>query len=529
MSSRSRGRMVASLVLLLAAPTAVSAALPSPTVAATAGSLRVTPGEYVGGQRVVFEGDLGVSGRRQVHLELNLSRPGDEWKEVDDFTPVWTESDGSFRFGYVAPAMFGIRMRVASGSHATPAWTFDAKSQDLVMHGLSGLSGVVDDVVVADRAFTFVVDTTADLVRRPDSPSPVFAGRDLTLQSRDEDGLWHDVDTSVTDALGIGLFSYVVVDAPGTHVYRVVQEDWTRGGDQVGWYPSFPVPLTVAASVEDARALSASAVAPQASGSEDGPADEAAYRPTDTASTTASETYRWSPSRFDFGWTYGESLTSPPGRGTHPVGWWLDSSTGTGRAAKHNGGLMIDSQRDNKDGVGLSNGTTSVLLRDHPMTYGRWEVRLRMKSTDTSDDDFRTLVELVPDTASTDPCSDPVITVADVRAHGSGLGMGVVRNGREWKRTEPGVGVNGVSHALAVEVGRRHVTWFLDGRPVGHVARRAAVPRVPLTLRLSMVGDGMEAMNRSQAIFDWMRGFPLGEGEQVKRGARLRSGAAPAC
>ncbi len=527
MSSRFRGRTVALMALLLTAPTAVTAALPSPTVAATSGSLRVSPDEYVGGQRLVFEGDLGVSGRRKVRLQLNLSRPGDTWNDVNDFTPVWTEADGSFRFGYVAPAMFGIRMRVAGGGHATPAWTFHAKSQDLVAHAESGISGVQEDVVVADRAFSVVVDTTADLVRRPDSPSPVFAGRDLTLQSRDADGLWHDVDTSVTDNRGEGEFTYVVADTPGTVVYRVVQEDWTRNGDEVGWFPSFPVQVTVASSVEEARGVAAPA--PSGSGEPSAPIASAAYRPTDSASTTASQTFRWTPSRFDFGWTYGESLTSPPGRGTRPVGWWLDSSTGTGRAAHHNGGLMIDTERNNKDGVGVSTGTTSALLRDNPMKFGRWEVRLRMKSTDTTDEDFRTLIQLVPNSAVTASCTDPVITLADVQAHGSAMRMGVVKNGREWRRTERGVKVNGLSHAIAVEVGRRHVTWFLDGRPVGHVARRAAVPRVPLTLRLSMVGDGARPMNRSQAIFDWMRGFPLGNGDQVKRGPKLRPRAARGC
>ena len=527
MSSQPRGRSAAPAVLLLVVLTLLTTTAGVPTVAATGGSLTVSPGEYVGGQRLLFEGTLGTTGRRKVHLELNLSRPGDEWNDVQDFTPTWTEADGSFRFGYTAPAMFGIRMRVASGSLATPAWTFDAKSQDLVMRAKSGLYELADNEVVAGEPFRVEVDTTADLVRRPDSPSPVFPGRMLTLERRTDEGLWDHVASSMTDSQGNGVFLGIVALEAGEAVYRVRQEDWTTGGDQVGWYPSFPTYVEVLPSARAARTR-ASAVAEPAPVRTTS-TDSTPLPARDVASTTASQTWGWTPSLWDFGWTYGESLTSPPGRGTDPVGWWLDSSTGTGRAAKHNGGLMLDSQRDNKDGVGLSTGTTRATLQDNPMRYGRWEVRLRVKSTDTSRQDFRTVVDLVPDGNGLQDCGGPVITIADVAAHDDGVRFGARAGGAQWIRTHPDVQVNGTSHAFGVEVTAGHITWFVEGRPVGTVRSSAAVPDVPLTLRVRQVGDGQRAMNRTQSIFDWMRGFPLDTGEKVTSGPRLDRRDAAAC
>ncbi len=327
------------------------------------------------------------------------------------------------------------------------------------------------------------------------------------------------------------MFAGLTVSEPGEAVFRVVQENWNQDGDQVGWYPSFPTYLHAFSDQSAALAFDDDLVAPARLTARATSTRAIGSIPVarDVASTTAAQRYRWTPSLWDFGWTYGESLTSPPSRGTRDDrGWWLDSSTGTGRAAKHNGGLMLDSQRDNKDGVGRSTGTTRATLQDQPMRYGRWEVRLRAKSTDTSRSDFHTLIELVPADPAADGCTDPRITIADVTAHGSGLGIGVRNGGTIWSRTEPGIKVNGTSHALAVEVTSKHITWFVEGRPIGTVRKSAAIPDVPMTLRVSLVGDGEQAMNRTQSIFDWMRGYSLSDGEKVSSGPRL-TGRSASC
>ena len=200
-------------------------------------------------------------------------------------------------------------------------------------------------------------------------------------------------------------------------VYRVRQEDWTEGGSKIGWYPSFPTYVDV---VSGARAGSARTAAQPVAGRATAGSVPVTFK--DVASTTAAETFQWRPSLWDYGWTYGESLTDGPSRGSDPVGWWVDWADGTGRAAKHNGGVMLDTQRQNTDEQPGSRGTTAMTMRGNPMKYGRWEVRMRTKSTENHAYDPHVLIELVPDDPADYHCGAQTITVADFTPHGSERG-----------------------------------------------------------------------------------------------------------
>jgi hypothetical protein len=90
--------------------------LPSARYALRGGSLSTTPDTYVGGQAITFTGSLGVSGVRRIGLQLHMNRPGDKWFGVRGFSAK-TAADGSFSFAFPAPAMFGIRYRVAAPRH----------------------------------------------------------------------------------------------------------------------------------------------------------------------------------------------------------------------------------------------------------------------------------------------------------------------------------------------------------------------------------------------------------------------------
>ncbi|CAN5435844.1 hypothetical protein BH18ACT8_BH18ACT8_09640 [soil metagenome] len=499
------------LILMAAAPSGAS------TRSGDA-RLTVSPGTYVAGQRVIFQGSLGRTGERRITLQLTMNRPGDEWTDIDGFS-ARTKADGSFRFAYPAPGMFGIRYRVVSRRLTTPAWTFDARSQDLVLHVVSGNSALNGGQVLAGVPFVINVDTTPILSRRPDLPPPIFPGRTLTLQRRVDGYRWKTLDRTVTDQLGMGKF-VAVANRPGHVVYRVRQESWTKHGNKVGWFPSFPTYVRVLES--SSANLAMPEPEPQPTATRSNVASLATRQ--NRASTTASQTYGWAPSLWDFAWETGQSLTSRPSRGTDRTGRWRDTSTGTGRAAQHNGGLMLDSQRDNVDGPG-DRGTTAVTLRGNPMRYGRWEVRLRMKSTETQARDYHARVELVPDRARDYHCGARNITVADVTAHGSSVTFGAkALSGAQWSRTLRNVPINGQAIAFAVEVTKNHITWFKEGKPVGTVRSRAAVSDVPMTLRLRLVGDGQREMNRTQAISDWMRGFSLERGKRVTGGPDLRRG-----
>jgi hypothetical protein len=81
-----------------------------------------------------------------------------------------------------------------------------------------------------------------------------------------------------------------------------------------------------------------------------------------------------------------------------------------------------------------------------------------------------------------------------------------------------------------VEVSTRHITWFLNGAPVGSVTDSAALSGVPLTLRLSLVGEGQAEMNQVSLISDWQRGFPISTAPSTVSQQKLaRDSAATSC
>ncbi len=491
-----------------------------PTTAATSAaseqaSLDVSPNVYVGGQAITLHGNIGRDGVRTVRLQGSMGRPGDVWVRLGSQT---TDAQGNFAFQVPAPSMFGIQRRVvADGGLSTGRILLMAKSQDLVVTPVG--------TPVAGRSFRLAVDTTPVLRVRPDLPPPVLPNRTLTLQRRDGTG-WTSLGTTKTDSNGNGEFN-VTIQNPGVVDFRVRQENYFIGYNEIGWFPSFPTRVRIAApgsrlatrpapvarteSVDVGSVDMASLLAPLA---KEGP------------STPASNVHGWAPSLYDFTWETGESLSTPPQRGTDRRGWWVDGSVGYGRAAKHNGGLMLDSKRDNVKGPG-DRGRTWITMHGHPRAYGRWEVRLRIKSPENNARDYATKVELVPDNASAYRCGGQNITIATLKAHSRTMRFGVksVKAGKQWNGRRSVGNIEGVHYTVAVEVSRRHISWFLNGRVIGTVRNSAAVSDVPLTFKLSQNGQGDKEMNATKSIFDWMRGFSLKRGKLSKGGSGLRSGS----
>jgi hypothetical protein len=510
---KSRLRLYTAVSLVVAGLLCVAPASPGSSMAQQAASLTVSPRIYVGGQAVTYRGNLGVRGTRNIHLQINMGG-SNTWTDLPG-TRATTKADGSFSFTHPALSMFGIRVRVASGGTATPAITSDARSQDLVLDAPSRVN--------AGDNFTIRVDTTPTLLRRPDLPPPAFPGRDLTLQQRVNGDSWQTLETTVTDASGNGQFN-VTAGNSSPAVYRVRQEDWIKNGSKIGWFPSFPTYVAVGgASGPGVAAPSSTTTASREVLSTQRSAARVAARA--SGATTASQKYGWRPALWDFAWEFGESLTSRPYRGTDRRGGWLDTSNGSGRAAKHNGGLMLDSQRG-VDGPG-DFGTTAATLQGNPMKYGRWETKLRLKSPERNTRDYHVRLELIPSEAADYHCGGQNITVADLTPHGSTLTVGAkaFRANRQWTSRAPIGSLLGPSATFSVEVARGHISWFLNGRVIATLRDQTAVSDVPMTLRFSLVGKGQQEMNRTQAISDWQRGFSLDRGRTVTSGKAPQRGS----
>lgn len=492
---------------------------------AAAPSLSVSPTNYVGGQRLTWTGSVGHAGERRLVLQFNMGvATGDHWTTVADFHDR-TRRDGSFSFTYPAPSMFNIRYRVKAGEHVSAARVFNAKTQDLTVRvtGQPENNVGAPAYVAPGETFGITVDTAPDNVfRSPESRGlPVFEGRGLTLQERTASGAWRDVDTTTVGADGLGRFTGLTEGA-GVAVYRARAEDWTSGGSRVGWIPSFPL-YVLAGRDAQAWYLSRYAVNPPLSLPVSKPAGGGQQPP------TASQHHRWFPSRFDFAWEYGQSLTSPPARGTRIRGRWAELSTGGGRVAKYNGGLALDSKRYAGAGPG-DFGTTRATLQGNAMAYGRWETSVRIRNAwERGGRAYETLVELVPARAADYDCGRHNITVASISPFSPRVGYGVRSPQSSWEATATAPYIPLVRpYNVAVEVARDHVTWFLNGSSTGSVTTRKAVPGVPLTLRLSLVGEPDQEMDQVSLISDWQRGFPVDTGQQVVSRKKLTRGDAAA-
>jgi hypothetical protein len=485
----------------------------------------VAPTNYVGGQRLTWTGSVGHPGERRLILQFNMGiAVGNHWTTVAGFHDR-TRPDGSFSFSYPAPSMFNIRYRVKAGKYVSAARVFNAKTQDLTVRvtGQPELNTNVPGRVGVDEPFGITVDTTPDnIFRSPESQGlPVFKGRTLALQERVDASTWRTLDTTTVGDDGRGYFTGLT-EAAGVAVYRVRAGNYFTGGNQIGWTQSFPL-YVLAGPEAQAWYATRYGVSPSASVPVDRPAGGGAQPP------TSSQHYRWFPSLFDFAWEYGQSLTSPPARGTRIRGGWAESSTGSGRVAKYNGGLALDSKRYTGAGPG-DFGTTRATLYGNAMTRGRWETSLRIRNAfERGGRAYQVLAELIPAKASDYDCGRHNITVASLSPFSPRVEYGVRSGQDSWDGASAVDWIPLVRpYNVAVEVAQGHITWFLNGSPVGSVTDKAALPGVPLTLRLSLVGQPDAEMDQVGLISDWQRGFPVSTGQESVSRKKLPRRDAPA-
>ncbi|MDO9495968.1 MAG: family 16 glycosylhydrolase [Nocardioides sp.] len=506
--SRAVALFAASAVFALAA-----AALPTPAAGAAAlGTLTVSPTVHVAGQAITFKGALPRPGRRAIHLQFHMNRPGDRWTDVKK-SSARTTASGAFKFRFPAPGMFNISYRVVGGGMATKPYLFYAKPQavTLSVNGEDEKSQYVS--VPPVLGFTVVVDSAADLYPDRNLEPPVFAGRVITLQERVNGNLWRSVDTAQADANGIARFT-VLAGMYGERVLRARAENFFENGHRIGWTASWPT--YVRFSLLPGIPLRTGAPpAPSTVGRTPVVTDS-------TGATDASSQYGWYRPVYDFAWEYGQSLSSPPARGEVLKGRWQESSSGSGRVVIFNAALAFQSKLINK-GPG-DRGTTSAALTGNAQKYGRWEFRIWQNVREQDGRDFRMRVELVPEGTGPGACSPEAIRVADMELGQTSYAVGVrsARANAQWSHTKTSTPAYSGLHNFAVEVARDHITWFFDGKAFATVKNKAALSGKAWVPRMSLVGteDGAEH-NGSQFSVDWVRAWTLETGRQARNGHLL--------
>jgi hypothetical protein len=238
--------------------------------------------------------------------------------------------------------------------------------------------------------------------------------------------------------------------------------------------------------------------------------------------STAAQKYGWGRMMWDFAWEFGESFDSPPYRGTDTTaGSWTEDTDGTGRVAKYGGGVEFHSAlvRNGTDDPDF--GDSTLTLDGQPADLGRWEVRERSFQYEKGDRDYDFLLELIPSDPAGYDCGAHNITIARMSPGNDRVTVGVNAGAATWSQAFSGYRQNGSNYAFAVEVTRRRITWFINGRAVASVGASEAMPRVPLTVRMRLVGEGTAEMNKSVVKIDWVRHYDLTRGTRAPTGEAL--------
>ena len=246
---------------------------------------------------------------------------------------------------------------------------------------------------------------------------------------------------------------------------------------------------------------------------------------------TAAQRYGWGVMQWDFAWEFGESLDSPPYRGADiAAGRWIEETTGTGRAVKYGGGVEFHSALVRKGTNDPDFGSSTLTLEDQPAQRGRWEIKERSYEYEHRGREFAFLIELVPADPARYDCGAHNLIIARLSPGTDRVSIGVNAGKEAWTRTFTGYRQNGNHYAFAVQVTGRRITWFINSRAVASVAAAAAIPKIPMTVRMRLVGNGTQEMNKSVVKIDWVRHYDLRRGASTPQGATLsRTGFDPAC
>ena len=309
--------------------------------------------------------------------------------------------------------------------------------------------------------------------------------------------------------------------------------DWRVNGDNIGWTVSHPHQVTaqpgqpkagtfatarrsitasqgVSAGVTASRRTAKAAAGPSQGGGKD----------------QAWSRYRWAHNpRYRFEWEAGQSLSTPPLEGSQMGGRWSEGGDGTGRVTLRNGGMVFSSDAYNSAPSGPSGDTWAGVVGAQAR-FGRWEVRGLTTQLRGSGPKYRVRYELVPTRSASQRCGTAGIVLAESSGPGTPLRFGVRgTNGAKWGRT---IGQSRAVSAssIAVQVTRKHITWFVNGKPTGTVRARAAIPKGPMAVRISMVGEGRRTMTSAKHTTDWVRSFTLKYGKKPTSKIKLRKGAA---
>ncbi len=155
-----------------------------------------------------------------------------------------------------------------------------------------------------------------------------------------------------------------------------------------------------------------------------------------------------------------------------------------------------------------TSGTVAATYTGHVRRYGRWETRIRAEQYTRGSTPYRVTAELVPSGAY--HCGARNLELATYRL-GSGRAHMAIRNlpAHQFTASKARDLGPGRFHTYAVEVTRRHISWFVDTRVVMTERRPAALSGARFSVRFRMVARRGARMNPGRMQMDWVRYYTL--------------------
>ena len=455
--------------------------------AAKGGTLRVRPAQAAPGEPLTLSGKLRTKVRRPVAVQRGM------YGKYSDIAHGHTDRRGRFTLTVPKNGMPSDPYRVVARKVRIHHKVYPA-----ITTRIRVVKTQEPDVGLALSSEAVAVGGSATLTA---TGYPVRPGRPLTLQRRISPTTWQTIGASKReDARGRAVFS-LDSSTPGEQTYRVRAEAWNGAG----WYPSFPVTLTVGGAAPRTAVSWPSQVA----------AARAKKAEAQPGPVNAANTFKWGAMTEDWAWETGQS-TDP----------WQIYADGTGRASVYTAMLALDSGQWG-GGRAVSRGTVMATLENGGHTYGRWEARVRGPIFAGGATDYTMGLNLVPAGGTAVPCAgsgvDRSINLGTWTGYGAATTIGVRTGSTDWTATRNLARDRDNWHTLAVEVTAKRIVWFLDAKVTAVLNSAAAVPGVPLVPQLELLGKPGAGMKHTRLTADWVRYFTL----KQKNKGRI-AGPAPA-
>jgi hypothetical protein len=151
-------------------------------------------------------------------------------------------------------------------------------------------------------------------------------------------------------------------------------------------------------------------------------------------------------------------------------------------------------------------GTVSATLLKPGHKVGRWEIRLRSRRYETGHTDYKVRTELIPAGDRKLHCGARNIALESYRPGHKLSWFSIHTMPDNEFVSHKGLNLgNDRWHTFAVEVTKKHISWFVDAHVIATERRAAALSGVPFTVRFTMSAKKGARMNQSRMQMDWLR------------------------